>query len=99
MNIKLSKIASLLSRELNGPDMEICNLTIDSREVKTGDFFVAIVGKKYDGHDYIQESIDNGALAILCNERFDTSKITVPYIVSQDTLKSLKMVRGYFSLL
>ena len=100
MNIKLSKIASLLSCDLKGPDTEICNLTIDSREVKTGDFFVAIEGKKYDGHDYIQESIDNGALAILCNERFDTSKITVPYIVCQDTLKSLGVLAtGYKSII
>ncbi len=100
MNIKLSKIASLLSCELKGPDTEICNLTIDSREVKTGDFFIAIEGKKYDGHDYIQESIDNGALAILCNERFDTSKITVPYIVCQDTLKSLGVLAtGYKSII
>ena len=100
MNIKLSKIASLLSCDLKGPDTEICNLTIDSREVKTGDFFVAIEGKKYDGHDYIQESIDNGALAILCNEKFDTSKITIPYIVCQDTLKSLGVLAtGYKSII
>ena len=69
MNIKLSKIANLLSCDLNGPDREVCNVTVDSREVKTGDFFVALEGKKHDGHDYIQESIDNGALAILCNEK------------------------------
>ena len=100
MNIKLSKIASLLSLDLNGPDTDICNFTIDSREVKTGDFFVAIEGKNYDGHDYIQESIDNGALAILCNERFDTSKITVPYIICQDTLKSLGVLAtGYKSII
>ena len=100
MNIKLSKIANLLSCDLNGPDREICNVTIDSREVKTGDFFVALEGKKHDGHDYIQESIDNGALAILCNEKFDTSKITIPYIVCQDTLKSLGVLaRGYKSIL
>ena len=100
MNIKLSKIASLLSRELKGPDTEICNLTIDSREVKSGDIFVAIEGQKYDGHDYIQAAIDNGAMAILCNERFDTSKITVPYIVCQDTLKSLGVLAtGYKSII
>ena len=100
MNIKLSKIANLLSCDLNGPDREICNVTIDSREVKTGDFFVALEGKKHDGHDYIQESIDNGALAILCNEKFDTSKITIPYIVCQDTLKSLGVLAtGYKSIL
>ena len=46
MNIKLSKIASLLSRELKGW-YEIYNLTIDSREVKSGDIFVAIEGKNW----------------------------------------------------
>ena len=96
MNIKLSKIASLLSLDLIGPDTNIYNLTIDSREVKKGDFFVAIEGIKYDGHDYIQESISNGACAILCNDRFDVSKINVPYIVCQDTLKSLAdLATGY----
>ena len=96
MNIKLSKIAKLLSLDLQGSDMNIHNLTIDSRDVKNGDFFVAIKGKKYDGHDYIQESINSGALAILCNDRFDVSKLSVPYIVCQDTLKSLgELAAGY----
>ena len=75
MNIKLSKIASLLSLDIKGPDTTIRNLTIDSREIKNGDFFIAIKGKKHDGHDYIQQAIDNGASAILCNDRFDRSKI------------------------
>ena len=96
MNIKLSKIAKLLSLDLQGSDMNIHNLAIDSRHVKNGDFFVAIEGKKCDGHDYIQESINSGALAILCNDRFDVSKLRVPYIVCQDTLKSLgELAAGY----
>ena len=100
MNIKLSKIASLLSLDLKGADVNIHNLSIDSREVKQGDFFVAIEGKKYDGHEYIEQSIDHGALAILCNNRFDTSKISVPHIVCQDTLKCLgKLAAGYKKIL
>ncbi len=96
MNIKLSKIANLLSLDLKGPDTNILDLTIDSREVKNGDFFVAIEGNNYDGHDYIQESINSGALGILCNDQFDTTKLSVPHIVCQDTLKSLgKLAAGY----
>lgn len=96
MNIKLSKIASLLSLDLKGPDTTIRNLTIDSRKIKNGDFFVAIKGKKHDGHDFIQQAIDNGASAILCNDRFDGSKIRIPYIVCQDTLHSLgEFAAGY----
>ena len=37
---------------------------------------------------------------MLCNEKFDTSKITIPYIVCQDTLKSLGVLaRGYKGIL
>ncbi len=96
MNIKLSKIANILSLDLKGPDINIHNITIDSRKVQKGDFFVAIVGNKFDGHDYIQESINSGASAILCNDSFDVSKISVPYIVCQNTLKSLgELAAGY----
>ena len=50
MNIKLSKIASLLSLDLIGADTNIYNLSIDSREVKKGDFFVALEGIKLMEH-------------------------------------------------
>ncbi len=94
MNIKLSKIAKLLSLELIGDDQDIKNLSIDSREVKNGDLFVAIKGENHDGHNYIQESIKNGASAILCNDKFDSSKISVSHILCKNTLKSL----GLFAL-
>ena len=71
MNIKLSEIAKLLSLELKGEDQDVKNLSIDSREVKNGDLFVAIKGDKHDGHDFIQQSIKNGASSILCNDKID----------------------------
>jgi UDP-N-acetylmuramyl-tripeptide synthetase len=38
----------------------------DSRKVKPGDVFVAIRGPQVDGHTYIQQAIDLGAAAIVC---------------------------------
>lgn len=96
MNIKLSTIADFLSLELNGNDQDISNLTIDSRNVKNGDLFVAITGKRYDGHDYIHESIKKGAVAILCSDKFDSSNINVSHIICKNTLDSLGIIASCY---
>ena len=96
MNLKLSKIAKLLSLELIGEDQDVRNLSIDSREVKNGDLFVAIKGDNHDGHDYIQQSIKNGASSILCNDKIDTSKINVPHIICENTLNSLGLIASAY---
>lgn len=48
-----------MQREING-------VNIDSRQVKSGDLFVAIKGTQADGHAYISKAIDLGAEAVLC---------------------------------
>lgn len=40
-------------------------VTLDSRQVKKGDYFVAVKGETFDGHDYIGQAIKNGAKAVL----------------------------------
>ena len=57
MSIKLSKIASFLNDTVIGNDTRVNNIVIDSRQVESGDLFVAIPGKNFDGHSFIPESI------------------------------------------
>ncbi|MGQ9856692.1 MAG: UDP-N-acetylmuramoyl-tripeptide--D-alanyl-D-alanine ligase [Fervidobacterium sp.] len=38
---------------------------IDSREVKSGDVFVAIKGNRVDGHDFARQAVDAGAFAVV----------------------------------
>ena len=49
-------------------DIEITNLTCDSREVEKGSCFVCISGAKEDGHEYAQSAIEKGAAAIICEK-------------------------------
>lgn len=42
-------------------------ICFDSRKVKSGDTFVALKGKTYDGNDYIEEAKKNGAIKIYKN--------------------------------
>ena len=49
-------------------DIEITNLTCDSREVKEGSCFVCISGAKEDGHKYASSAIEKGAAVIICEK-------------------------------
>ncbi len=55
-------------------------IRLDSRLVRAGDIFVAVKGTIYDGHDFIDQAIYNGAKYIVCEKpvnREDSQVITV----------------------
>ena len=45
------------------------DIRIDSRLVKAGDIFVAVEGAVYDGHDFIDQALANGAKYIVCQNK------------------------------
>ncbi len=47
---------------------EIQNIVRDSREVKSGSLFVAIVGENMDGHKFISKAWEQGAEAVLAQQ-------------------------------
>ena len=46
---------------------ELVTFERDSREVKDGDCYVAIVGDNFDGNNFILSAIENGAKSIICS--------------------------------
>lgn len=56
------------------------NIKIDSRKVKPGDTFVALKGATVDGHDFINNAIENGATKIVMEKDIacNVDKIIVP---------------------
>ena len=49
-------------------DVEVNNISTDSRSIKQGDMFIAIKGFDTDGHKYIGSALQNGAKVILIDE-------------------------------
>ena len=47
-------------------EINVSKITFDSREVENNTLFVAISGHNYDGHDYISQSVKNGASVVVC---------------------------------
>ena len=54
--------------EKAGKYTEITEICSNSKKVKHGDAFLAIVGIKQDGHKYISEAVNRGAKIIICNK-------------------------------
>ena len=52
-------------------------IKIDSRNVKKGDLFVAIKGKKKDGHTFIQSAFLNGAVSAVITKKIGIKKNTI----------------------
>lgn len=74
-------------------DITVTGLEMDSRKVKPGHVFVCIKGFTVDGHDYIEQAIHNGAVAIIAMKPADVS---VPVIVVSDTSRALAMLAAKF---
>ena len=66
-------------------DLEIREVRYDSRAVQTGDLFVAIRGFATDGHQYIGKAIEQGAVAVVCEE----APAGVPAVVVENARQAL----------
>ncbi|MCQ2261631.1 MAG: UDP-N-acetylmuramoyl-L-alanyl-D-glutamate--2,6-diaminopimelate ligase [Bacteroidales bacterium] len=78
-------------------DVEINNITFDSRKVSKGSLFVAQVGVHVDGHKYIDTAIQQGATAILCQTLPKELLPNVSYISVENSDNALGVIAdNYF---
>src|SRR5689334_23179768 len=62
-------VTALAPIRVEGPlDREVAGIAYDSRRVTPGMVFVAVPGRKADGHDFISTAIDRGAVAVICEK-------------------------------
>ena len=62
-------------------DVLIKGISINSNDINEGDIFVCIKGNKVDRHDYIDDAIKNGAVALVTAKEVNSS---VPYVIVEN---------------
>ncbi|MGV3460312.1 MAG: bifunctional UDP-N-acetylmuramoyl-tripeptide:D-alanyl-D-alanine ligase/alanine racemase [Flavobacterium sp.] len=74
------------------PDMEIDNVSIDSRSLQnnSGTLFFALGGQNRDGHDYIPQLIDKGVLNFVVTHIPENIQVEANFFIVDDTLKALQ---------
>ena len=77
-------------------DVEVTNLTADSRKVTPGSAFVCIKGTVVDGHRFAQEVAKNGAVALIVQDEVEVPE-SVTVLKTKDTrLAQAILAAAYF---
>lgn len=99
-HMTLQNIARAVSGQLFLPDNYIeegkvaQGVVIDNRKVEKDFIFVPIKGARVDGHTFIPDAFEKGAMAVLCDH--DLGKTTGPYIVVKETQQALKDLAAFY---
>ena len=75
-------------------DIEIDNVQYDSRKVESNGLFVCVRGFNVDGHDYIPNAVDKGAVAFIVEEDIYVEGCT--FIKVDDTRRAMASVADNF---
>jgi UDP-N-acetylmuramoyl-tripeptide--D-alanyl-D-alanine ligase len=94
----LDRVAAALGdtggrRHPRGP-VELSGITTDSRKIQPGQLFVALAGENFDGHDYLESAIDQGAGAVVVSRAGED--LRVPVYRVDDTLVALGQLANYY---
>ncbi|MBA3525387.1 MAG: UDP-N-acetylmuramoyl-tripeptide--D-alanyl-D-alanine ligase [Pseudomonadota bacterium] len=78
------EIATATGGTANG-SFEATGVTFDSREVGSGDLFVAMPGSVHDGHQFVERALAAGAAGVVVSQPVDG-----PHVLAENTARALE---------
>ncbi len=75
---------------------EVRSITTDTRKIGKGDVFVALRGERFDGHDYLNDAVRDGASALVVSQAPALNSLGVPIYEVRDTLVALGDLARYW---
>lgn len=85
-----------LEAVVGNTDVTINELHFDSRKVGFNDAFVAIRGTVSDGHEFINKAVEQGALAVICEEMPKTIVNGITYVQVKNSQQALAIMADHF---
>lgn len=85
-----------LEAVVGNTDVTINELHFDSRKVGFNDAFVAIRGTVSDGHEFINKAVEQGALAVICEEMPKTIVNGITYVKVKNSQQALAIMADHF---
>ncbi len=76
-------------------DPEITSIHYRSQTVRPGGLFVAMVGRSADGHQYVEDAVNRGAVAVISEKAVSTTT-GVHTVIVEDTRKALGVISSRF---
>src|SRR5437899_1560007 len=92
MKLPLARVAEFLTATGEFDPKAIAQAySIDSRTIHPGELFFAVKGERMDGHDFVQQALEKGALAaIVRNDQMARYRVKARLMAVDDTLVALQ---------
>ncbi|MES9833711.1 MAG: UDP-N-acetylmuramoyl-tripeptide--D-alanyl-D-alanine ligase [Candidatus Thiodiazotropha sp. DIVDIV] len=92
-SLYLSEVAEELNAVHQGDDVSFQSVSTDTRTIQPGDLFVALTGPNFDGHRFVEQAIEKGAVAIMVSSPQDSE---IAQLQVSDTRHGLGRLAGYW---
>jgi len=93
VRLALSRCLAPLGARLVGNDADFEGVSINTRTDAVGAVYVAIRGDRFDGHDFISEAENSGAVALIVEHEVESD---LPQLVVSDTTQALGDLAHYW---
>ena len=81
---------------IGSTQVAIEKVSFDSREIEKFSLFVAVSGTQVDGHQFIEKAINDGAIAIVCEQLPEQLKSNITYIRVQNSASALGTIASNY---
>lgn len=78
--------------EYKDMDRMVSGVCIDSRKCTLGNLYIPIIGERFDGHDFVNQAIEQGAVAVLWQKDHPNPPADVAVILVDDTREALTLL-------
>lgn len=84
--IRLAELAEFIPAQHRGANIPFQTVSTDTRTLQPGDLFIALIGDRFDGHEYVAQAVEKGACAVVVSKPVD---VRVPFLLVEDTTHAL----------
>lgn len=77
-------------------NIDVTNVQIDSRQVQKGSLFMAVRGVAVDGHQFIAKAVEQGAVAVVCEEMPSSKPDGITYVQTSNSAEAAGIVAHNF---
>ncbi|MGF1902624.1 UDP-N-acetylmuramoyl-tripeptide--D-alanyl-D-alanine ligase [Aliivibrio sifiae] len=89
IEMTLNQIVALCDGQLIGTDCQVVSVSTDSRNIDENGLFVALIGERFDAHNFAKTAQEQGAVALLVSRQLDSE---LPQVIVKDTQKALGLI-------
>ena len=89
-------LASLSAVNVPRPRTVFGRVWTDTRTIEAGDLFVALVGERFDAHDFLADAVAKGATGLVVSRADRAATLGVPVFEVGDTLVALGALATFY---